>query len=63
MAAAIALFRAERDREPDKLEDLVPDYLPKIPLSPCHNDALRFHDGSVFAYIGPEYSLEWSLRN
>jgi hypothetical protein len=63
VGVAVSLFRAERGRNPAKLDELVPDYLPRIPLSPVHGDALRLNDGVVIATVGPEFAITWPLRD
>ena len=40
---ALQLCRSERGRYPDYLADLVPDYLPRLPVDP--------YSGNVFAYV------------
>jgi hypothetical protein len=78
VGTAIVLFRAEKRREPQRLQDLVPDYLPSIPKNPIHDDELGYVPsipngprqdringpvyGIVFAHVGPEFSLEWSVQ-
>ena len=78
MGTAIVLFRAEKGREPQRLGELVPDYLSSIPKSPIHDDELGYIPsipngppqdringpiyGVVFAHIGPEFALEWSVQ-
>jgi hypothetical protein len=54
-ATAIALFRAERG-EPDRLEDLVPSYLPRVA------PGLTLLNGSLRIPLTPEQVFTWEIR-
>lgn len=49
---AVAGFQARNHRYPKSLDELVPDYLPKIPLDPWDGQPLRMRhaDGGVILY-------------
>jgi hypothetical protein len=42
LIVALALYQADRGRLPTKLEDLVPAYLPKLPIDPAGAASFRF---------------------
>lgn len=52
---ALQLFRAEHDREADRLEDLVPEVLPAVPLDPFTDQPLVYRptaDGPLLYSLG-----------
>ncbi|HJT33072.1 MAG TPA: hypothetical protein VJ783_13605 [Pirellulales bacterium] len=56
-ALAALLYRRETGRPPGQLQDLVPDYMPTVPLDPFDGGPLRFRaDGQRFVVysIGPD---------
>jgi hypothetical protein len=58
VALAVERYRLGHDgRLPDRLSDLVPDYLPSVPLDPFCAEALRYKplkNGFVVYSIGPD---------
>jgi hypothetical protein len=48
---AVSCFRAEVGRDPEKLEELVPDYLPRLPVSPFDGRPYQIEKGTVFDYL------------
>jgi hypothetical protein len=54
---AVERYRRSNNRWPDALTDLVPAYLPKVPLDPFDGTLLRYHrfdDGVVIYSVGPD---------
>ncbi len=49
IAVAIAWFDVEKGRYPDRLEDLVPGYLPKVPVCPMTGQPLHFKAGKCWS--------------
>jgi hypothetical protein len=49
VATAIAWFEAERGQAPERLADLVPRYLPRIPVCPLTGQPLGYRDGAVWS--------------
>lgn len=41
LALAAAAYRAKNGRYPDRPEDLVPDFVPAVPIDPCDGRPLR----------------------
>jgi len=63
VAAAVALFRAEKRREPGSLQDLVPEYFPELPVNAYDGKPFDYRDGTLRtppSTSGPQF--EWSLR-
>ncbi len=52
---ALFAFAKEKNRYPDKLEELVPDYLEKLPVDPW--------TGKPFGYVGPNFTGKIDLPN
>jgi hypothetical protein len=57
IAIALELYRRDRESYPDKLDSLVPDYLPELPKSP--------YDGRDFEYHreGNDYALSCAMKS
>ena len=56
-AMALAAYRLERGAYPEELGELVPDYLPDLPLDPFAEGALAYgprDGGYVLSSIGPD---------
>jgi hypothetical protein len=56
IAAALAVYRAEHDAYPEKLHDLVPSVLEKLPVDLFHGRPhiyRRIHDGYLLYTLGP----------
>ncbi len=57
-AIAVELFRRDRERLPTTLDDLVPRYLPEVPVDPFDGEPLRYvvedHDFVVYS-IGEDF--------
>jgi hypothetical protein len=54
---ALQVFRAEHDREAERLEDLVPDLLPTVPLDPFTDQPLVYQptaDGPLLYSLGSD---------
>jgi hypothetical protein len=49
VATAIAWYEAERGRVPERLEDLVPRYLPVVPACPFTGLPLGYRDGTLWS--------------
>lgn len=49
VATAIAWYEAEKGREPEKLEDLVPRYLSRVPRCPLSGLPLGYREGVVWS--------------
>jgi len=49
VAVSIAWFEAEKGRSPDRLEDLVPGYLPRVPVCPVTGLPLRYKGGKLWS--------------
>jgi len=63
VAAAIALFQAEKRREPGSLQDLVPDYFAELPVNPYDGKPFDYRDGTLrttASSAGPSFA--WPLR-
>jgi hypothetical protein len=63
VATLIALFQAEKAREPSSLAELVPEYLPEPPVNPYNGKPFDYRDGTLRtapATSGPQ--IEWVLR-
>lgn len=48
------LFRIERGREPESIDELVPDYLPAIPRDPFRTDGGTYGTKPEYYSIGPD---------
>ena len=52
---AVRLYELDHGRRPDKLADLVPDYLPEIPIAPLLEGAQQYTFGDLnFDLLGAE---------
>jgi hypothetical protein len=49
VATAIAWYESEKGQAPEKLEDLVPRYLPRVPACPLTGLPLGYRDGAVWS--------------
>jgi hypothetical protein len=49
VATAIAWYESERGQPPEKLADLVPRYLPRVPACPLTGMPLGYRDGAVWS--------------
>jgi hypothetical protein len=59
-------FRQEKGRWPKTLQELVPDWLAKVPLDPYDQAPLRYRptpDGVVIYSVGPEGKLKGEARD
>ena len=52
------MYKAEVGNYPDKLEDLIPEYLPNVPFDACGIDYLYIYPGKE----NKDYFDLWSLR-
>jgi hypothetical protein len=64
LAAALALYEAERGRPAERLEDLVPDLLPSIPVSPVTGAPFPYAPGALTVpdVMGLRQVPVWVLR-
>lgn len=56
LAAALAVYRAEHGEYPERLDELVPDILPKLPADRFHDKPVVYHrdaDGYLLYTCGP----------
>lgn len=61
-STAVALFRLERGRDPESLSELVPLYLPEVPVTYPSGDRIEFRGGSVGAAQSKDAGAEpWHL--
>ncbi|HVE39779.1 MAG TPA: hypothetical protein VNM14_07835 [Planctomycetota bacterium] len=62
VATAIALFQAEKRREPASVQELVPEYFAELPVNPYGGKPFDYRDGTLrtMASSGPQFS--WPLR-
>jgi hypothetical protein len=60
-ALAIARFGAAMGRHPDRLEDLVPKYLPAVPRSPLTDAPLAYAGGTVAADVQDDLQ-RWKVK-
>ena len=49
VATAIAWYESEKGRVPERLDELVPRYLPRVPACPLTGLPLGYHDGAVWS--------------
>jgi hypothetical protein len=70
LAAKIGVFRAEHGSYPKRMEDLVPDYLPKLPVDMFHGNQFRYRlhgEGYVLYSLGKfekdSDNLDWLKGN
>lgn len=64
-ALASERYRCKTGHWPRALADLVPDYLPVVPLDPFDNEPLRYRrteTGAVISSIGPESPVDQGRR-
>lgn len=64
-AVAVERFRLAHGHWPDRLEDLVPAYLSKLPIDPFDGQPLRFRrlkDGVIIYTIGEEQTDDGGVR-
>ena len=62
---AVERFRLANDRWPERLEDLVPAYLSKIPIDPFDGRPLRFRrlkDGVIIYTVGEDQKDDGGQR-
>ena len=58
LACAIERYRLERGRIPQRLDELTPHYLAKIPCDPCDGHPMRYKPSADGNYI--LYSIGWN---
>jgi len=63
VATLVALFQAEKGREPRDLSELVPEYLPEPPINPYNGKPFDYQDGALRTVAGTNGPhMEWVLR-
>jgi len=61
-AVAVAVFRAERERPPEQLSDLVPDVLPRAPVHLLTEEPVQLVNGTLRLRIDSEQVCTWDVR-
>jgi len=61
-AVAIARYRADLGREPDRLEELTPEYLPQVPRDHMNGSPPEFEDGVLSFRLSQQSTLQWDVR-
>jgi hypothetical protein len=66
VALAVERFRLKHQRWPNKLDELVPEFLDAVPLDPYDDEPLRFRttkDGVVIYSVGPDGTFSGDARD